>query len=59
MKAHPVFQPVVRGEAVVEALYLDTTYCNPKYDFPSQDQSVAYVVNTVGACLKGEWACRL
>ncbi|CAM0882158.1 unnamed protein product [Alopecurus aequalis] len=30
-----------------DALFLDTTYCNPKFTFPSQEESVEYVVNTI------------
>ncbi|GKU97649.1 hypothetical protein SLEP1_g10767 [Rubroshorea leprosula] len=31
-----------------DAIFLDTTYCNPKFVFPSQEESVEYVVNVVG-----------
>lgn len=30
-----------------EALYLDTTYCNPKFKFAAQEESVAYVASTL------------
>ena len=30
-----------------EAVFLDTTYCNPKYTFPPQEQAVSYVANTI------------
>ncbi|KQK09225.1 hypothetical protein BRADI_2g46780v3 [Brachypodium distachyon] len=30
-----------------DAVFLDTTYCNPKFTFPSQEESVEYVVNTI------------
>uniref|UniRef100_A0A453FCE5 DNA repair metallo-beta-lactamase domain-containing protein n=1 Tax=Aegilops tauschii subsp. strangulata TaxID=200361 RepID=A0A453FCE5_AEGTS len=30
-----------------DALFLDTTYCNPKFTFPSQEESLEYVVNTI------------
>ncbi|KAJ3697208.1 hypothetical protein LUZ61_000913 [Rhynchospora tenuis] len=30
----------------VNVLYLDTTYCNPKYRFPSKEEVIAFVVRT-------------
>ncbi|CAO2178735.1 unnamed protein product [Urochloa humidicola] len=30
-----------------DAVFLDTTYCNPKFTFPSQEESVDYVVNAI------------
>ncbi|KHG17105.1 hypothetical protein F383_21615 [Gossypium arboreum] len=30
-----------------DAIFLDTTYCNPKFVFPSQEESVDYVVSVV------------
>ncbi|XP_015699323.1 DNA ligase 6 isoform X2 [Oryza brachyantha] len=30
-----------------DAVFLDTTYCNPKFTFPSQEESLDYVVNTI------------
>ncbi|XP_020099451.1 DNA ligase 6 [Ananas comosus] len=30
-----------------DAVFLDTTYCNPKFVFPSQEESVEYVVRTI------------
>jgi len=30
-----------------DAVFLDTTYCNPKFTFPSQEDSVDYVVNAI------------
>ncbi|KMT07833.1 hypothetical protein BVRB_6g146450 [Beta vulgaris subsp. vulgaris] len=36
----------------VNLLYLDTTYCNPKYRFPSKEDVTSFVVRTTKACLK-------
>uniref|UniRef100_A0A0D9V485 DNA ligase (ATP) n=1 Tax=Leersia perrieri TaxID=77586 RepID=A0A0D9V485_9ORYZ len=30
-----------------DAVFLDTTYCNPKFTFPSQDESLDYVVDAI------------
>lgn len=30
-----------------DAIFLDTTYCNPKYVFPSQQESIDYVVSVI------------
>ncbi|XP_023761536.1 DNA ligase 6 isoform X1 [Lactuca sativa] len=30
-----------------DAVFLDTTYCNPKYVFPSQQESIDYVVSVI------------
>ncbi|KAL6845272.1 hypothetical protein ACP4OV_024767 [Aristida adscensionis] len=30
-----------------DAVFLDTTYCNPKFTFPPQEESVDYVVNAI------------
>ncbi|GMH27224.1 hypothetical protein Nepgr_029067 [Nepenthes gracilis] len=30
-----------------DAVFLDTTYCNPKFVFPSQEESIDYVVSVV------------
>ncbi|KAL5220835.1 hypothetical protein ABZP36_025548 [Zizania latifolia] len=30
-----------------DAVFLDTTYCNPKFAFPPQEESVDYVVNVI------------
>ncbi|KAK9118640.1 hypothetical protein Scep_016733 [Stephania cephalantha] len=36
------------GECVgADAVFLDTTYCNPKFLFPSQEESVDYIVRTI------------
>ncbi|KAK2415254.1 DNA ligase [Trifolium repens] len=33
-----------------DAVFLDTTYCHPKFVFPTQDESVNYVVDVVNQC---------
>ncbi|KAG8384127.1 hypothetical protein BUALT_Bualt04G0086000 [Buddleja alternifolia] len=30
-----------------DALFLDTTYCNPKFVFPSQEESIDYIVGVI------------
>ncbi|GAV74965.1 DRMBL domain-containing protein/Lactamase_B_2 domain-containing protein [Cephalotus follicularis] len=35
----------------VNLLYLDTTYCNPKYRFPSKEDVLSYVVRVTKKCL--------
>ncbi|KAI9085587.1 hypothetical protein K1719_032430 [Acacia pycnantha] len=44
MKSEPLLAAYVGADAV----FLDTTYCHPKFQFPSQKESVAYVVDVVG-----------
>ncbi|XP_062185777.1 DNA cross-link repair protein SNM1 [Phragmites australis] len=41
MQLHPLLQ---RGR--INLLYLDTTYCNPKYKFPPQEDVIDFVVRT-------------
>jgi hypothetical protein len=36
-----------------DAVFLDTTYCNPKFIFPSQLESVGYVAETVFNLMQG------
>ena len=36
-----------------DAVFLDTTYCNPKFIFPSQAESVGYVAETVFNLMQG------
>ncbi|TKY64827.1 DNA ligase 1 [Spatholobus suberectus] len=43
MISEPALAPFVGADAV----FLDTTYCNPKFVFPSQEESVEYVANVV------------
>lgn len=30
-----------------DAIFLDTTYCNPKFAFPSQEESIDYIVSVI------------
>ncbi|TVU35488.1 hypothetical protein EJB05_17379 [Eragrostis curvula] len=43
MTRDPNLLEFVRADAV----FLDTTYCNPKFTFPPQEESVDYIVNAV------------
>ncbi|CAO2829824.1 unnamed protein product [Amaranthus hypochondriacus] len=36
----------------INLLYLDTTYCNPKYRFPSKEEVISFIVRTTKSCLK-------
>ncbi|CAD6261057.1 unnamed protein product [Miscanthus lutarioriparius] len=47
MQLHPLLQ---RGW--VNLVYLDTTYCNPKYKFPPQEDVIDFVVRTARRYLK-------
>jgi len=41
-------------ELSISCVYLDTTYCNPRYQFPPQAVSVAHALAIVGECLAKE-----
>ncbi|KAG4378181.1 hypothetical protein GLYMA_18G292900v4 [Glycine max] len=43
MVSEPALAPFVGADAV----FLDTTYCNPKFVFPSQEESIDYVASVV------------
>ncbi|KAK4776893.1 hypothetical protein SAY86_005581 [Trapa natans] len=43
MKAEPFLKEFVGCEAI----FLDTTYCNPKFVFPSQEDSIDYIVSVI------------
>ncbi|XP_043702272.1 DNA ligase 6 isoform X2 [Telopea speciosissima] len=40
-------EPLLSGYTGADAIFLDTTYCNPKFVFPSQDDSVDYIVRAI------------
>ncbi|CAI0450959.1 unnamed protein product [Linum tenue] len=43
---------LLRGFIGCDAVFLDTTYCNPKYVFPAQDEAVDYVVSVIDSVRK-------
>ncbi|GAB4832343.1 hypothetical protein Ancab_006359 [Ancistrocladus abbreviatus] len=43
MKLEPALSEFIGSDAV----FLDTTYCNPKFVFPSQEESIDYVVSVI------------
>ncbi|XP_052195716.1 DNA ligase 6 isoform X2 [Diospyros lotus] len=43
MKLDPVLSDFVGSDAV----FLDTTYCNPKFVFPPQEESIDYIVSVI------------
>ncbi|KQJ82354.1 hypothetical protein BRADI_5g08550v3 [Brachypodium distachyon] len=47
MQSHPLLQT-----GRINLLYLDTTYCNPKYKFPPQEDVIDFVVRTAQRYLK-------
>eukprot|EP01018_Ginkgo_biloba_P027060 Gb_21652 [translate_table: standard] len=50
MKLEPALCDFIGADAV----FLDTTYCNPKFVFPSQTESVEYVANTIHKIINEE-----
>ncbi|XP_063388677.1 uncharacterized protein LOC134674513 [Cydia fagiglandana] len=44
MESYPVF-----WNSDVHTIYLDTTYCNPRYDFPTQEQSLEMALSLLRA----------
>lgn len=47
MQAYPLL-----SRQRINVLYLDTTYCNPKYKFPSKEDVLSFVVRVTTNCLK-------
>ncbi|CAN6445852.1 unnamed protein product [Victoria cruziana] len=39
--------PMLNEFIGADAVFLDTTYCNPRFVFPSQDESIEYIVKTI------------
>ncbi|GAB4816048.1 hypothetical protein N2152v2_003094 [Parachlorella kessleri] len=54
MRYSPAFQdnPHLQRFRGADALYLDTTYCNPRYTFPAQEESIEYVANTIHSLMQ-------
>ncbi|GMH43726.1 hypothetical protein BSKO_11648 [Bryopsis sp. KO-2023] len=44
--------PFVQRFRGADAIFLDTTYCNPKHTFPIQDESIRYVADTIYRYMK-------
>ncbi|KAK7272987.1 hypothetical protein RIF29_14032 [Crotalaria pallida] len=42
-----ILEPSLAAFIGADAVFLDTTYCNPKFVFPSQQESVEYVADVV------------
>ncbi|KAJ0042140.1 hypothetical protein Pint_18689 [Pistacia integerrima] len=42
-----ILEPVMSEFVGCDGVFLDTTYCNPKFVFPSQEESVEYIVNVI------------
>ncbi|KAJ4959815.1 hypothetical protein NE237_019725 [Protea cynaroides] len=40
-------EPLLNGYTGADAIFLDTTYCNPKFVFPLQEDSVDYIVKAI------------
>lgn len=40
-------EPIISDFVSADAIFLDTTYCNPKFIFPSQEESIDYIVNAI------------
>ncbi|XP_020522813.1 DNA ligase 6, partial [Amborella trichopoda] len=48
MKSDPILSEFIGCDVV----FLDTTYCNPRFCFPAQDKSIDYVVRTIAKIRK-------
>ncbi|XP_050227399.1 DNA ligase 6 isoform X2 [Mercurialis annua] len=46
---------VLREFVGCDAVFLDTTYCNPKFVFPKQDESIDYIVGVIERIGGGEF----
>lgn len=40
-------EPFLKEFVGCKAIFLDTTYCNPKFVFPSQEESIDYIVSVI------------
>ncbi|KAL2645294.1 hypothetical protein R1flu_012881 [Riccia fluitans] len=61
MRYHPFMksEPSLCDFMGADAMFLDTTYCNPRYVFPSQQESVDYVAETVERLMEADSAVGL
>lgn len=44
-----LLDPYIKQFVGCDSVFLDTTYCNPKFVFPLQDESVEYVVDVINS----------
>ncbi|GAB5354923.1 hypothetical protein AAMO2058_000161100 [Amorphochlora amoebiformis] len=52
MKDFPILKELKRHD--IDVCYLDTTYCDPKRNFPTQDHCIRYVASESGKILKSK-----
>jgi hypothetical protein len=45
MLEQPPLASLVKNDIVLDELYLDTTYCNPKYELPTQQDAIEAIVS--------------
>ncbi|XP_004364857.2 ATP dependent DNA ligase [Capsaspora owczarzaki ATCC 30864] len=48
------YPALIQAQNQIETLFLDTTYCNPKYTLPAQDAPIDFVAETVFNMMRSE-----
>ena len=56
MKTYPA---LISARGRIDKIYLDTTYCHPKHSFPSQEDSISQIADSIVARLQDERAARI